>query len=153
MRRNINYIFHMLEINNLSIELKAKDNEFIILRDVTFSLRKGEILGIAGESGGGKTILAKSILNLIKKPVVKTSGTIVLDGKELSSEKDFRAVRGEKISMIFQNPTASLNPVYTVGDQITETIRKHNPKISKSEAYRQAEKLLEEVEILIRKSV
>lgn len=137
----------MLEVKNLTIELQNKSDGFIILRDVSFSLQKGEILGIAGESGSGKTILAKSILNLIRKPVVKTGGFIGIDGAEMKTEKDFRAVRGEKISMIFQNPTASLNPVFTVGDQITETIRIHKPAMSAREAKSEAVRLLDEVEI------
>jgi len=137
----------MLEVKNLTIELKSPSNNFIILRNISFSLKKGEILGIAGESGSGKTILAKSILKLIKKPVVKTDGDIILDGKTLSTDKDFRAIRGEKISMIFQNPTASLNPVYTVGNQIIETIRTHNSKISTKDAEKRAVELLTEVEI------
>ncbi|PLX66501.1 MAG: ABC transporter ATP-binding protein [Denitrovibrio sp.] len=137
----------MLEVKNLTIELQDPSASFIILRDVSLSLKTGEILGIAGESGSGKTILAKTILNLIKKPVVKTGGSIFLDGKELITEKDFRAIRGTRVSMIFQNPTASLNPVYTVGNQIVETIRMHEPKISKVDALKRAEKLLEEVEI------
>lgn len=138
----------MLSINNLSVELKTKDNPFIILRDISFSLKKGEILGIAGESGSGKTILAKTILNLIRKPVVKTAGTISLDGMELVTEKDFASVRGNRISMIFQNPTGSLNPVFTIGQQITEAILTHNPKMSKAEARQKAITLLTEVEIL-----
>ena len=137
----------MLEVKNLTIELKAPENSFIILRDVSFSLKKGEILGIAGESGSGKTILAKSILNLISRPVVKTAGQIVLDSAPLETEKDFRAVRGSKISMIFQNPTASLNPVFTIGSQIVETIRLHKPKTSVKEAEKEAVRLLAEVEI------
>ncbi|PLX70031.1 MAG: ABC transporter ATP-binding protein [Denitrovibrio sp.] len=137
----------MLDINNLTIELMGTANPFIILRDVSLSLKNGEILGIAGESGSGKTILAKSILNLIKKPVVKTGGSINLDGAELSSEKDFRAIRGSKISMIFQNPTASLNPVFTIGSQLIETIRIHQPKMSVQEAKDRAVELLTEVEI------
>lgn len=137
----------MLEVKNLTIELKAPSNNFIILRDISFSLNKGEILGIAGESGSGKTILAKTILNLIKKPVVKTAGEIILNGGKLETEKDFRAVRGEQISMIFQNPTASLNPVYTVGNQIVEVIRAHDRKISVKDAEKRAEELLAEVEI------
>jgi oligopeptide/dipeptide ABC transporter ATP-binding protein len=137
----------MLSINNLSVELKSPDNSFIILRDISLRLKKGEILGIAGESGSGKTILAKTILNLIKKPVVKTAGNISLDGKELVTEKDFAAIRGNKISMIFQNPTGSLNPVFTVGAQITEAILAHNPKMPKKQAWEKAVSLLSEVEI------
>lgn len=137
----------MLEIKNLTVELKDTDKSFIILRDISFSLGGGEILGIAGESGSGKTILSKTILNLIRKPVVKTSGSIILDGKELSSNADFLNIRGNKISMIFQNPTSSLNPVFTIGDQITEAILTHNRKMPKKEAIERAINLLSEVEI------
>lgn len=137
----------MLEVKDLTVELKSKSNSFIILRKASLTLKKGEIIGIAGESGSGKTIFAKTILNLIKKPVLKTGGEIILDGKTLTTEKDFRTIRGKKISMIFQNPTASLNPVYSVGSQIIETIRTHNPKMSVKDAERRAEELLSEVEI------
>lgn len=137
----------MLEIKNISVELKGSDKHFLILRDISLNIEKGGILGIAGESGSGKTILAKTILNIIKPPVVKTAGSIRLNGTELSSEKDFRTIRGGRISMIFQNPTASLNPVFSIGDQITEAIRTHHPKISKDEALKMAENLLTEVEI------
>jgi oligopeptide/dipeptide ABC transporter ATP-binding protein len=137
----------MLEVKDLRVELESKKSGFIILRDVSFTLNKGDIIGIAGESGSGKTILAKTIMNLISKPVLKTAGEIILDGSKLETEKDFRAIRGEKISMIFQNPTASLNPVYTIGNQLVETIRIHNPNVSHNEAEKRAEKLLTEVEI------
>ncbi len=137
----------MLEIKNISVELKGSDKHFLILRNVSLSLKKGEIIGIAGESGSGKTILAKTILNIITKPVVKTGGEIILDGKPIVTEQDFRQIRGDRISMIFQNPTASLNPVFTIGDQITEAIRTHNPEISVKEAMERAEQLLSEVEI------
>lgn len=137
----------MLEIKNISVELKGSDKHFLILRDVSLKMQKGGIIGIAGESGSGKTILAKTILNIIKKPVIKTEGSIILDGRELLTESDFRSVRGNKISMIFQNPTASLNPVFSVGEQITEAIRTHYPEVSRKEAEERAVKLLTEVEI------
>jgi len=146
-RQKYQIYFAMLTVNNLTVELKSRDNSFIILRNVSFALKKGEILGIAGESGSGKTILAKTILNLIKKPVVKTGGEIVLDGKAVTAEKDFREIRGSRISMIFQNPTASLNPVFTVGSQIVETIRLHHKGITEKQAGEKAAELLAEVEI------
>jgi oligopeptide/dipeptide ABC transporter ATP-binding protein len=137
----------MLKVSGLDVELADKKKHFIILKDISFTLSPGEILGIAGESGSGKTILAKTVMNLIKKPVIKTDGEIILDGEKLDNEKQFRKIRGSKISMIFQNPTASLNPVFTVGEQIVEAIRAHDSKISKKDALAKAEKLLEEVEI------
>ncbi|WP_241654052.1 ABC transporter ATP-binding protein [Geovibrio thiophilus] len=117
------------------------------MRDVSLSVQKGEILGIGGESGSGKTILAKTVLGLLSRPVRKLSGEIIFEGKPLETEKDFRSVRGKNVSMIFQNPTASLNPVMKIGTQITEAIRAADKSIGKAEARRKAEQLLREVEI------
>jgi len=137
----------MIEIKNLNVKLEAADKSFNILKDINLVVKKGEVLGIAGESGSGKTILAKTIMNLISRPVVKTSGRILVDGQELNTEKEFAKIRGNKISMIFQNPTASLNPVIKIGDQIIETIRTHDKKISKKDAHSKGVDLLRKVEI------
>lgn len=137
----------MLFINSLNIEIKNSEKNIHILRDVSLNIQKGEILGIGGESGSGKTILAKTVLGLLNLPVQKVSGEIVFEGKKLETEKDFRSVRGKNISMIFQNPTASLNPVMKIGTQIIEAIRAADKKISKSDARKKAEQLLKEVEI------
>lgn len=145
--RAIKYISVMLEVNSLNVTADIKDNPFHILRDVSFNICKGEILGVAGESGSGKSILSKTIIGLINKPVVKTAGDIILCGKKLQTQEDFRSVRGNKISMIFQNPTASLNPVFKIGDQIIETILLHNPSLTKKQAWTKSVELLEEVEI------
>ncbi len=137
----------MLFINGLNIGIKNSGKIIHILRDISLNVQKGEILGIGGESGSGKTILAKTVLGILSRPVQKLSGEIIFEGKSLETEKDFRSVRGRNISMIFQNPTASLNPVMKIGTQITEAIRAADKAISKTEARKKAEQLLKEVEI------
>lgn len=136
----------MINVSNLTVELISDDN-FYILRDFNLSVKKGEILGIAGESGSGKSVFAKTLLGLNKKPVVKTNGTISLNDNILNSKKDFENIRGKKISMIFQNPQSSLNPVMTIGSQLIETIKLHHKNISKKDAYNMAVQLLKDVEI------
>lgn len=137
----------MLEIKNLKVELKNEGNEFYILRNVNLTLGNGEILGLAGESGSGKSVMAKTILGITSKPIEKTGGLVVIDGNVLTTEKDFAAVRGKKISMIFQNPSGSLNPVMTIGAQLSETVRLFDKKISRKDALKKSEELLQSVEI------
>ena len=137
----------MIKINNLNVELKSNNDTFYILRDFSIDLRPGEILGLAGESGSGKSVLAKTILGINKSPIYKTSGDIFVENKKIVSLKDYRTLRGKKISMIFQNPQSSLNPVMTIGEQLIETIRLHNKEVSKKEAKIRAINLLEDVEI------
>jgi oligopeptide/dipeptide ABC transporter ATP-binding protein len=137
----------MLYVSGLNVGIKNSLSYIHILRDISFQVADGEILGIGGESGSGKTILAKTIMGLISDPVKRYSGDIVFDGKALEKEKDFRAVRGKNISMIFQNPTASLNPVMKIGVQLTETLRTADPSLSKADAEKRAEALLREVEL------
>lgn len=137
----------MLEIRNLKVELKNEGNEFYILRNVNLALGEGQIMGLAGESGSGKSVMAKTVLGIISKPIEKTGGEIIIDGKILATEKDFATVRGKKISMIFQNPSGSLNPVLTIGAQLSETVRLYDKKISKKDALKKCEELLKSVEI------
>lgn len=136
----------MINVRNLTVELIGDDN-FYILRDFNLNVKKGEIIGIAGESGSGKSVFAKTVLGLNKKPVVKTSGIISVNDKVLNSKKDFENIRGKKISMIFQNPQSSLNPVMTIGSQLIETIKLHHKNISSKDAYNMAVQLLKDVEI------
>jgi peptide/nickel transport system ATP-binding protein len=137
----------MLLVKNIFVELKRKKQHFYILRDVSLSLNKGEILGIAGESGSGKTILSKTILGLIKPPIFKTHGEIWLNGKNIVNNYEFQNIRGKHISIILQNPVSSLNPVVTIGKQLIETIRLHHKNLSHEEAKKYAVQLLKEVEI------
>lgn len=115
---------------------------------ISFDLRKGEILCIVGESGSGKTVTALSILRLVEDPGKIIEGQIILDGKnllELSSQK-MQDVRGNKISMVFQDPHSALNPIFTIGDQVSEAITAHE-RCNKEEASSRAAKFLELVGI------
>ena len=139
----------LLEVNGLQASIKTKWQTYHAIEDVTFSVEQGEILGIVGESGCGKSMTALSILRLVASPPVYiTGGEIRYRGKNLleMDEKEIRKIRGNKISMIFQEPMTSLNPVYTVGNQITEVIRLHQ-KVGKEEAQAQALQMLRMVGI------
>ena len=140
----------ILEVKNLSITYVTKDfGTCYAINDVSFSLEKGHTIGLVGETGAGKTTIAKGILRLLPVPQGHvTSGTVFFEGEDLyqKSERAMRGIRGKKISMIFQDPMTSLNPIDTVGDQIAEVIRLHNP-VSRKEAYRRAMESLEMVGI------
>ncbi|HCJ58440.1 MAG TPA: dipeptide/oligopeptide/nickel ABC transporter ATP-binding protein [Clostridiaceae bacterium] len=139
----------LLEINNLTVQYVVENEVVEAVNNVSFTLNRGETLGLVGETGAGKTTLALSILRLIPDPPGKiVSGKIIFNGKNIMecSDKEMRKIRGEKISMIFQDPMTSLNPVLTVGDQITEMIRLHD-KVSRTEAARRAVQALESVGI------
>ncbi len=137
----------MLKVENLTIKLKSESDEFYILRDFSIDLKKGEILGLAGESGSGKSVFAKSILGLNRPPIYKTAGNIIIDNNILLKDIDYKNIRGKKVSMIFQNPQSCLNPVITIGSQLIETILLHNKSLNKKEAKNMAIKLLQDVEI------
>ena len=115
---------------------------------VSFSVSEREVLGIVGESGCGKSVTALSIMRLIPPPGIIAGGKIIFDGKDLLSvpEKEMERIRGNEISMIFQEPMTSLNPVFRIGDQIAEVLLQHR-QISKKEAYDQTLELLEQVGI------
>lgn len=118
----------VLEIENLRIEFKVRQGIASVLHGLDLFLRRGETLGIVGESGCGKSITALAVMQLIPMPPGKiTSGKVFLNQENLllASERRMREVRGKEISMIFQEPMTSLNPVYTVGFQIAETVRVH----------------------------
>lgn len=139
----------LLCVENLTIRYETEDGIVAALNDVTIAIGVGETLGLVGETGAGKTTLAKGIMRLIPSPPGKiVSGRIHYQGKDLRtlSQKELQAIRGGHISMIFQDPMTSLNPVLTVGDQILEVIEQHN-KLSKQEARKQAEEMLERVGI------
>uniref|UniRef100_UPI0028A6FE52 ATP-binding cassette domain-containing protein n=1 Tax=Lacrimispora sp. TaxID=2719234 RepID=UPI0028A6FE52 len=118
----------LLEVKNLSIRYETEDGVVQALNDVDIRIGVGETLGIVGETGAGKTTLAKGIMRLIPTPPGKiVNGEVLYGGKNLLSLslKEMQEIRGQHISMIFQDPMTSLNPVLTVGEQIMEVIAQH----------------------------
>lgn len=136
----------ILEVNNLRVSFKMFAGEVQAVRGVSFSVDKGEVLAIVGESGCGKSVTAQSIMRLIPTPpsVIKEGSSILFDGKhEIAkmSESQMQHIRGNEMGMIFQDPMTSLNPTMTVGAQISEGILKHQ-KTSKAVAMKRASELL-----------
>lgn len=128
----------MLEIRDLHVAFpRGRKDEVEALRGVDLTLEKGERLGVVGESGAGKSMLAFAIINLIAEPGRVSGGRIMFHGENLLnlSERDIRGIRGNRISMIFQDPMVTLNPVLTIGTQMMETLKAHR-KISDAEARR-----------------
>ena len=138
----------LLEVKNLTIEYSTDDAMIHAVNDVSFSLSKGKTLGLVGETGAGKTTIAKSIMRILAPQAKKASGEIIFEGSDLFSlsEKEMQKVRGNKIAMIFQDPMTALNPIERVGSQIAETIKRHN-EISAKEAQERACDMLEMVGI------
>lgn len=140
---------NILEVKNLKTYFYTEDNIIPAVDGVSFSINKGETLGIVGESGSGKSVTAFSILGLLPEPPAKiVGGEIFFKGENLllKTEEQMRKIRGNRISMIFQEPMTSLNPVYTVGQQISEAIQLHQ-KVSKKEAMKKAVEMLKLVKI------
>ena len=138
-----------IEVKNLTVHYTSEGKEIHAVNDVSFSLQKGETLGLVGETGAGKTTIAKSILRILPEPPAQVdSGRILLEGKDLLplSNDEMRKIRGKRISMIFQDPMTALNPVMRVGAQIAEGITLHE-HLSKKDAEEKAKKMLEMVGI------
>ncbi len=138
----------LLEIKDERLSFFTPAGEVKALNGVSFSMNEGEVLGIVGESGSGKSVTAYSIMGLTAYPGKLIGGTIHFNGHEIEkmTEKEMRSIRGKEVSIIFQDPMTSLNPVYTIGDQITEVILLHTEK-TKAEAHERAKELLELVGI------
>lgn len=137
----------LLDVENLWVRFPSRNGVFDAVRGVSFTLGR-ERLGIVGESGSGKSMTGRAILRLIRSPGIVEADQISLDGTDLMklSEKDMRAVRGQRISMVMQDPKFSLNPVMTIGDQIIEAYRLHSAA-SKAQAYAKSVEMLEAVSI------
>ena len=140
---------NILEIKDLTIQYRADNRIVEAVNQLNLTLGKGESLGLVGETGAGKTTTALGIMGLIPDPPgIVTGGEIIFEGEDLlkQNKKRMRSIRGKKISMIFQDPMTSLNPVMTVGSQIAESIRIHE-RCSKAEAATKATEMLELVGI------
>ena len=139
----------ILEARNVAVSFKVDRNVIEAVKNMSFVLQKGETIAIVGESGSGKSVTARAIMRLLsKRASISKDSQIFLNGEELTklSEGQMRQLRGQKISMIFQEPMSSLNPVYTIGSQICEVLHLHN-KMSRAKAMQRARELLEEVQI------
>ncbi|ABC28670.1 ABC-type dipeptide/oligopeptide/nickel transport system, ATPase component [Hahella chejuensis KCTC 2396] len=138
----------LLEVKNLEVKFGLRSGAVTALRDISFTVDRGQRLGIVGESGAGKSVAAFSILNLLSRPGYISSGEINFDGKNLlkMSPDQLRNVRGNRISMIFQDPMMTLNPVLTVGAQMVECLQAHT-RVSKEEARKIALEKLKLVQI------
>ncbi len=141
---------YTVDIKNLSVRYETSDGIVEAVNGVDLKIERGKTLGLVGETGAGKTTTALSILRLIPNPPGKiTGGVIELQGKNVFdySEEEMESIRGDQVSMIFQDPMTSLNPVMTVGDQIAEEIQLHNKKMDKKQALEKAKEMLEMVGI------
>ncbi len=133
----------LLEVSHLKTSFFLAAGEVKAVDDVSFSLDRGEVLGIVGESGSGKSVSSYSILQILQHPGEIVGGSIKIDGEELvgAGEKTMQHIRGNKVSIIFQDPMTSLNPVFTIGNQLIEAITLHS-KLGKKEAAEKAAEML-----------
>ena len=142
------FAMSLLQVKNLVVEFPGRRGTLRALDDISFDIAPGEILGVVGESGAGKSLTGAAIIGLLEPPGRVASGQILLEGRRIDNlpYDQMRQIRGRKIGAIFQDPLTSLNPLYSVGRQLTETIRAHLP-VSKEEALRRAIGLLEDTGI------
>lgn len=135
----------LLEVKNLLTCFYSDENVNRAVNNVSFEIPEGKTVCIVGESGSGKSITSLSIMGLIEKPGIVEGGEIIFEGTDLlkQNNKYMRSIRGDKIAMIFQEPMTSLNPVYTVGYQLDEVLRLHQPSLNKKERYKKVIEALE----------
>jgi len=138
----------LLAVEGLRVEFPTRRGTLVAVHDVSFEIARGEVLGVVGESGAGKSITGAAIIGLIDPPGRIAAGAIRLDGRRIDAlpPSDLRRIRGREIGAVFQDPLTSLNPLYTVGRQLVETIRTHLP-MSEGEARARAVALLDQVGI------
>lgn len=138
----------VLSVRDLTVEFPTRQQTLRALDHVSFDIRRGEILGVIGESGAGKSMTGAAVIGLLTPPGRIAGGEIYLSGKRIDklSERDWLRVRGARIGMVFQDPLTSLNPVYTIGRHLVETIRVHL-KVDAANARKRAIALMEEVDI------
>jgi peptide/nickel transport system ATP-binding protein/oligopeptide transport system ATP-binding protein len=144
----------LLEVRNLTTAFQTQRGEITAVEDISFDLSEGEILGIVGESGSGKSVTALTIMGLLPRPPARiAAGTVHFDGTELTSlsDKRMQRIRGPGIAMVFQEPMTSLNPVFTIGEQLIETIRAHE-RLDNKAAFARAVEMLDKVGIPTRTS-
>jgi peptide/nickel transport system ATP-binding protein len=138
----------ILEVRGLSVQFPSRRGILTAVDDVSFSIAPGEVLGVVGESGAGKSMTGLAVIGLLEPPGRISAGEVRLEGRRIDNlrHEEMRRIRGRKIGVIFQDPLTSLNPLYTIGEQLEETILTHLP-LSKSQARDHALSLLREVGI------
>ncbi len=138
----------LLEVKNLQTSFFTHVGEVKAIRGISFSVQRGEMIGVVGESGSGKSVSSLAIMGLLQYPGKVTGGEIIFDGENLlkKSKKEMRKIRGNRIAMIFQDPMTSLNPLFTIGNQMVEAIREHQ-KVSRKQAVKKAVEMLRTVGI------
>jgi len=119
---------HLLDVRDLEVTFALRSGSLIAINRVSFTVDKGERVGLVGESGAGKSVTGFAIINLISKPGYISNGAVFFDGRDLASlsDEEMRRIRGDRISMIFQDPMMTLNPVLTIGTQMVETLQAHH---------------------------
>ena len=124
----------LLEIKNLSVSFRTPQGEVEAVRDVSLTLRAGEVLAVVGESGCGKSVLCKSVMKLLPRNAWIKSGTILADGTDITrySQRDMERLRGRLFAMVLQDPMTALDPTMTVGAQIAEAVRVHQPRMERA---------------------
>ena len=138
----------LLEVEDLRIEIPNRRGTLVAVDGVSFGIAEGEVLGVVGESGAGKSLTGSAVIGLLEPPCRVAAGRILLEGRRIDDlpYQDMRRIRGREIGMVFQDPLTSLNPLYTVGRQLTETIRTHS-ELGERAARERAIELLREVGI------
>ena len=138
----------LLDVRNLRTTFRTEDGPVTAVNGLSFSIEKGETLGIVGESGSGKSVTALSIMRLLSRNATMRADAITFGGENLlrKNEAEMRKIRGRRIAMIFQDPMTSLNPVLTIGEQIAEAVRLHFG-VGRSESRRRAAQMLEKVRV------
>jgi peptide/nickel transport system ATP-binding protein len=136
----------LLEVHDLYLQFKTSRGQLKALNGISFNVQSGEVFGLVGETGCGKTVTGLSILRLLPRSASISAGQVLFEGTDLLglSRRQIEALRGSKIAMIFQDPSTSLNPVFSIGSQIERVIRRHTP-ISKRQAHEKARSLLASV--------
>jgi oligopeptide transport system ATP-binding protein len=140
---------NLLEVNNLKTYFFSRAGVVKAVDDVSFVMRPGETLGVVGESGCGKSVTALSVMRLISSPGKIVSGEININGENImeKNQEEMTDLRGSKVSMIFQDPMTSLNPVYSIGFQIAETVKRHRKDVTTEQSWKRAVEMLDLVRI------
>src|SRR5262245_32733488 len=139
----------LLTVRNLSVWFETRDGTVCAVNDVSFTLEAGQVLALLGESGSGKSVTLRAILGLHHGANARTKGEVIVKGQDVLrlDERAREALRGGVVSLVFQEPMTALDPVYTIGEQIAETLARHRPQLDRAAVRRRARELLDLVQV------